>query len=966
MKTLAELAALVEGAEIKGNAAAKIADIVHDSREVTEGTLFVAIEGLHVDGHSFIEQAVRKGACAILTERAIELPEGAEAVLRVPHLASALDCIVPFFHDYPSKKMRIIGITGTNGKTTTSYMTRAILRAAGRKVGLIGTIRILVEDESLPIHNTTPDVVVLERTLAYMARRGMDAVVMEVSSHALDQNRVAGIEFDTAVFTNLTQDHLDYHKTLDNYKRAKARLFDLVSRKGAKDGKTAVVNVDDAASGTMLAHAACSHLTYAVKAEAALRAADIRVHARGMELTLAGAFGKMELSLGVTGLFNVYNVMSAVGAALAEKVASETIKKALEAFKSVPGRFELVDAGQEFSIIVDYAHTPDGLENILRTAREITAGRILTVFGCGGDRDRTKRPIMGRIAAKLSDVVLVTSDNPRSEDPERILTEVEVGVLEKIGDKRHERIADRREAICRAVLLAEKQDSVIIAGKGHEDYQILKDETIHFDDKEVAREAVAAREKSYEMRFPLADIVRAAGADIVRGAADVVFSDIALDTRKISAGSLFVALRGERFDGADFAVQAVEKGAAGVLVASDTPEAKLPKEGCVLKAADPLRAYQEIAASWRRKFPVPVVAITGSNGKTTTKDLTAAVLGARLLVQKTAANYNNEVGLPLTLLGLRAAHEAAVVEIGMRGLGQIAALAPLAAPTVAIVTNVGEVHMELLGSIENIAKAKAELVEAVEAGGTVILNADDARVLAMREKVRPGVRVVTFGLSRGADVRAVAVGKTDGGMRFMLEFRNEHGGLERHALLLPMPGRHNVSNALAAIAAARVLGLSLADIRRGLAVPPAQKMRFAVEKYDAYTFVNDAYNASPASTRASLKTLAEMFPGRKIAVLGDMLELGSASKSGHESVGAEAARLGFAAVLVRGEESRFTACAAKAGGVPLAERMESHEQAAKRLRELLQPGDAVLFKGSRGMKMDEIIPLLKKALEEDR
>ena len=959
MKTLAELAALVEGAEIKGNAAAKIADIVHDSREVTEGTLFVAIEGLHVDGHSFIEQAVRKGARAILTERAIELPEGAEAVLRVPHLASALDCIVPFFHDYPSKKMRIIGITGTNGKTTTSYMTRAILRAAGRKVGLIGTIQILVEDESLPIHNTTPDVVVLERTLAYMARRGMDAVVMEVSSHALDQNRVAGIEFDTAVFTNLTQDHLDYHKTLDNYKRAKARLFDLVSRKGAKDGKTAVVNVDDAASGTMLAHAACSHLTYAVKAEAALRAADIRVHARGMELTLAGAFGKMELSLGVTGLFNVYNVMSAVGAALAEKVAPETIKKALEAFKSVPGRFELVDAGQEFSIIVDYAHTPDGLENILRTAREITAGRILTVFGCGGDRDRTKRPIMGRIAAKLSDVVLVTSDNPRSEDPERILTEVEVGVLERIGDKRHERIADRREAIGRAVLLAEKQDSVIIAGKGHEDYQILKDETIHFDDKEVAREAVAAREKSYEMRFPLADIVRAADADIVRGAEDVVFSDIALDTRKISAGSLFVALRGERFDGADFA-------AAGGLVASDTPEAKLPKEGCVLKAADPLCAYQEIAAFWRRKFPVPVVAITGSNGKTTTKDLTAAVLGARLLVQKTAANYNNEVGLPLTLLGLRAAHEAAVVEIGMRGLGQIAALAPLAAPTVAVVTNVGEVHMELLGSIENIAKAKAELVEAVEAGGTVILNADDARVLAMREKVRPGVRVVTFGLSRGADVRAVAVGKTDGGMRFMLEFRNERGGLERHALLLPMPGRHNVSNALAAIAAARVLGLSLADIRRGLAVPPAQKMRFAVEKYDAYTFVNDAYNASPASTRASLKTLAEMFPGRKIAVLGDMLELGSASKSGHESVGAEAARLGFAAVLVRGEESRFTACAAKAGGVPLAERMESHEQAAKRLRELLQPGDAVLFKGSRGMKMDEIIPLLKKALEEDR
>ena len=278
---------------------------------------------------------------------------------------------------------------------------------------------------------------------------------------------MAGIEFDTAVFTNLTQDHLDYHKTLENYKRAKARLFDLVSRKGAKTGKTAVVNDDDAAGETMLAHAKCAHLTYAVKKEAALRAENIRVHARGMELTLAGTFGRMDLSLGVTGIFNVYNVMSAVGAALAEKIAPEAIKRALEAFKSVPGRFELVDAGQAFSIIVDYAHTPDGLENILNTAREIAAGRILTVFGCGGDRDRTKRPIMGRIAAALSDVVLVTSDNPRTEDPARILDEVEVGVLEKIGDKRHEKIADRRTAIVRAVALAEKDDIVIIAGKGH-------------------------------------------------------------------------------------------------------------------------------------------------------------------------------------------------------------------------------------------------------------------------------------------------------------------------------------------------------------------------------------------------------------------------------------------------------------------------------------------------------------------
>ena len=388
----------------------------------------------------------------------------------------------------------VIGITGTNGKTTTSYITRAILRKAGYKVGLIGTIQIMIENEVLPIHNTTPDVVELQHTLAMMRDKGMDYVVMEVSSHALDQNRVAGIEFDTAVFTNLTQDHLDYHKTLENYMLAKAKLFDHVSEQGCKQGKTAVVNIDDAAGATMLAHAKCQHLTYAIEKEADLRATDILVHANGAEFVLHHeSFGEMALKLHITGIFNVYNVMSAVGAALAEHIDAAVIKEALEAFTAVPGRFELVKAGQDFSIIVDYAHTPDGVENVLKTARKIAKKRIIAVFGCGGDRDRTKRPIMGRLAAELADVVIATSDNPRTEDPEFILSQVEEGVDEAIGTKHHELIVDRRHAIYRAIEMAEKDDIVVILGKGHENYQILKDKTIHFDDKEEARAAVAAK-----------------------------------------------------------------------------------------------------------------------------------------------------------------------------------------------------------------------------------------------------------------------------------------------------------------------------------------------------------------------------------------------------------------------------------------------------------------------------------------
>ena len=493
MKTIQQLAQIVEGATIIGDKETIITGIEHDSRKAETGTLFVCIKGVHVDGHKFISQAVNAGAKAILTTReTVEVPAGV-AILRVPDLNKALDTIVPYFHDYPARSMRIIGITGTNGKTTTSYITRAILRAAGYRVGLIGTIQIMIEDEVYPIHNTTPDVVELQHTLAIMRDKGMDYVVMEVSSHALDQDRVAGIEFDTAVFTNLTQDHLDYHKTLENYMLAKAKLFDKVSEAGVKNGKTAVVNIDDAAGKVMLEHAKCRHITYALDKKADLRATAINVLASGANFTLNNeAFGKMPLKLHITGIFNVYNVMSAVGAALAENIESAVIAKVLQEFTSVPGRFELVKAGQDFSIIVDYAHTPDGVENVLKTARKIAKKKIIAVFGCGGDRDRTKRPIMGRLAAELADVVIATSDNPRSEDPEFILNEVETGVKEKIGNKQHEKIVDRRQAIFRAVALAQTDDIVVILGKGHENYQILKDKTIHFDDKEVAREAVAA------------------------------------------------------------------------------------------------------------------------------------------------------------------------------------------------------------------------------------------------------------------------------------------------------------------------------------------------------------------------------------------------------------------------------------------------------------------------------------------
>ncbi|WP_273077878.1 UDP-N-acetylmuramoyl-L-alanyl-D-glutamate--2,6-diaminopimelate ligase [Selenomonas felix] len=493
-KRLEELAALLPGARIVGDAQTEITSIERDSRRAREGTLFACIVGAHVDAHSFIPDVARAGARAVLTERAsVDVPVGV-AVLYVPNLEKALDTIVPFFYDYPARAMRVVGITGTNGKTTTSYLVRAILRHAGHRVGLIGTIQAMIEDEVLPTSNTTPDIIVLQQMLAEMRTRGMDTVVMEVSSHALALGRVAGIEFDTAVFTNLTQDHLDFHKTMENYARAKAHLFELVSAPGAKEGKTAVLNADDAASETMRAYTRCPIITYGVDHPADLTAQDVQLACDGMELTLMhGGKRLFHLHTGITGLFNVHNVLAAVGASLAEQVAATDIAAALTAFTGVPGRFELVREGQDFAVIVDYAHTPDGMENVLRTARAVTKGHIIAVFGCGGDRDRTKRPIMGRIGAEMADIAILTSDNPRTEDPAAIVDEVERGVLPVIGDKPYEKIVDRRTAIFHAIGRAQAGDTVVILGKGHETYQILKDGTIHFDDREQAREAIRSR-----------------------------------------------------------------------------------------------------------------------------------------------------------------------------------------------------------------------------------------------------------------------------------------------------------------------------------------------------------------------------------------------------------------------------------------------------------------------------------------
>lgn len=476
------------GAELTGGREASVRDVTHDSRQIGEGWLFVAVRGANVDAHRFIPDVMRRGAVGVVSE--LEHPEDfAGAWLRVKDVRRALALAAAEVHGHPSRALNLVGITGTNGKTTTAFLVAAV--AKGMEVALASTVEYRIGDERVKAERTTPEASDIERFLSRAVDAGCHTAVMEASSQALDLHRCDGLRFRVAVFTNLTRDHLDYHNTMENYFAAKRKLFD---GSLGEPPYISVVNVDDEYGARLAAELKERNarvLTYALDREADVRAGDIEFTLGGMRFDVRTAAGDHVVRSPLVGRPHVYNILAAVATGQALGVDMEAMSGALENCAGAPGRFERVAHRGDFAVMVDYAHTDDALANVIRTARGVTPGRVITVFGCGGDRDRTKRAPMGEVAARLSDVVIATSDNPRTEDPEAILADIEVGL--RAAGKPYRKIADRREAIFEAVGEARTGDMVVIAGKGHEDYQIIGQDVIHFDDREVAREALAAK-----------------------------------------------------------------------------------------------------------------------------------------------------------------------------------------------------------------------------------------------------------------------------------------------------------------------------------------------------------------------------------------------------------------------------------------------------------------------------------------
>jgi UDP-N-acetylmuramyl-tripeptide synthetase len=479
---LLELLSGIKQVQTYGITDVEVTGVAYDSRKVKPGNLFFCITGFKTDGHTYAKAAVENGASVLIVERPVaevDLPQ-----IVVDNSRKSMAQISSAFYGHPTRKIKLIGITGTNGKTTTAFMVENILRAAGHKTGLLGTIECRIGDDVLPVERTTPESADLQRLFETMVRSGVTAAVMEVSSHAIDLMRVEACEFNAIVFTNLSQDHLDYHGTMEEYFSVKKRIFDDTIGSDVSH----IINIDDEYGRKLVVeHSRVNQIRYSVKEKTELCADKIELKNDGSDFMLETSAEKLPVSIKLPGMYNIYNALAATGASLAVNVDLNTARAGLEELVRVPGRFERIDCGQDYDVIVDYAHTPDSLEKVLKAARELTSRRLIAVFGCGGDRDRGKRPLMGKIAVDVSDYVVVTSDNPRSEDPDRIIADILEGI-NGVNGALFEVVADRRMAIEQAISKAEKGDFVVIAGKGHETGQEIAGVKTPFDDVLITKE----------------------------------------------------------------------------------------------------------------------------------------------------------------------------------------------------------------------------------------------------------------------------------------------------------------------------------------------------------------------------------------------------------------------------------------------------------------------------------------------
>ncbi|MBU48986.1 MAG: UDP-N-acetylmuramoyl-L-alanyl-D-glutamate--2,6-diaminopimelate ligase [Deltaproteobacteria bacterium] len=967
----------LEGQLLQSHQDPQIHAVTSDSRKIEQGSLFVALVGAHFDGHQFLADAVKCGAVALVVQQGAVpgvLPQDVEIFeVADTRLALALLC-ARLYGPLPKKlSAHVFGVTGTNGKTTSTYLLESILQHAKHKPGVLGTINYRVGEKVWTSSSlTTPAPDLLWHYLGCMQEEDASHLLMEVSSHALDQHRVDGLTYRVAGFSNLSQDHLDYHHSMEEYLHAKARLF---SELLAPNGK-AILNKDDPSFETLAACSRAPVWSYSTipGSGADLQVRQKEVSIRGIHAIVETPVGQLTINSSLLGEFNLSNLLLACGMALADGLPLAVIQRGVEQMRAVPGRMEGVSHRHDVQVVVDYAHTPDALEKVLQSLQAICRGRLLVVFGCGGDRDKGKRPMMGKVVSEYADVCIVTSDNPRTEDPQQIVDHILEGIpkdlprLDAIPDDTQKGVwscLDRSLAIQGAIERARTGDLVLIAGKGHETYQIINTTRYPFDDREIAKKSLEERggrmsSQQAGYKVTAAKLAEATGGTLLQGEPSTPLQGVSTDTRTTQKGQIFAALVAAR-DGHTFIPTAMEKGAGALLISDDSIE--LPPDVPVVLVQDTERALGDMAAAWIKENRPYVVGVTGSNGKTSTKEMVAQILAQVGPTLRNEGNFNNLLGLPLTAFRLGPDHDYAVLEMGMNAPGEIDRLAEIGNPDVGIITCVAAAHLKGLGSIEGVAAAKAELFDRLDPSQTAVVNADDPHI--MRHAKPLSCKKIFFtkedpksrDIPEGADVVTASKIESLGyeGFRFVAHVP----GKDPFVVHLPIVGRHQVGNALAAIAATHVLGVQPEAIIKGLAtVRPTGRRLKVVQTQSELQLLDDCYNSNPSSCRAAIDTLVDLGEGKpRFAVLGDMLEMGDTENEQHAEIGRYLAKSGIEHLFAYGPLSKHMAEAAKAADNPpqtVVHQEEDVEALWQAMEPLLTPDAWVLVKGSRGMRLERI------------
>ena len=842
-----------------------------NSKEIKKGYIFFAIKGNNSNGEKFIKEAINRGASVIVCSSNFKNKNNKTLIVKRKNIRNFVSEVSSRF--YKLKPKNIIAVTGTNGKTSVADLFYQILSLNNISVASIGTLGIKYKNRVLKTGLTSPDTISVHKYLKFLKKKKIDNVIIEASSHGLDQDRLHHINFKTAIFTNFTQDHLDYHKTMKSYLNAKLILFKKILKK-----HSIVVSDKDINEFPVL------------KKISKIRKLKV--------IEISKIIEKIKnISLNEISKFKIKNLAMAIAAAKYCGLKNEKIYKSLKKIKDVDGRLELVRIfPNNIKVFIDYAHTPDALSKVLQSLEYTYRKNISLVFGCGGDRDKKKRPLMASVANKYSKKVYVTDDNPRNEDPQKIRSEI----IKNIKSNKCFNIGKRAEAIKKAMLNAQKDEVVLIAGKGHEDKQIYKNRIFYVSDKQIVKnlklkiKTLSKKNKNYlQNKIVLKKI--GVNSNIEN------FAGLAVDSRMVKKDNLFLTIKGKKNDGSKFIFEAIKRGAKYIV--SSKVIKKYKKK--TINVKNEIKFLNKYAKLKRENSNAKIIAITGSAGKTSLKNLIKQLLQNYGNTYSSPRSFNNHFGVPISLSNLSEDDKFGVFEVGMSKSGEIKNLSKLIQPHIGIITNIGEAHIENFENIRGIAKAKAEIIDTIKENGTIILNRDDKffNYLNKRARLRK-LQIVTFGKNKKSDVHPLKIKIRRSSTNFFLKVKNEKINVEIKNI--------NIYNVLASLAVIKELNLGFKNIKTVFEnYEPTEgrgKTHIILRYNKKFKLIDESYNANPLSVKNAINSFdaIKKEKSKKYLILGDMLELGRKSESYHRDLSKVINNSNIDKVFIKGEKTLFT------------------------------------------------------------